>query len=264
MNPEQRNNKNNQIINCMKRFFLSMALIAAISATAETRVETFDPTEENNNKTYNTEAYTSVCQQASWTTLYGGVCKNQGKMGKNNYVAVVRGQRTSEDGYGYIESDSISGGIDSLAFTWNSNGDKNCDLDIRIFINEDSVGGIYHIDEYKDKAPFYTWSKGNLKREGKFVIRIKNYSPEPYEMNDAGTKQINKFRLVIDDLTWTTYTSGPVTPTAVADIATEPSIVDVYTMDGCLLRHNVSAETATQDLPNGAYIVNNKKVIIAR
>lgn len=248
----------------MKKLFLSMALLAAISATAETRVETFDPKETNNNRTYNTEAYTSVCQQASWTTLYGGVCKNQGKMGKDNYVAVVRGQRTSEDGYGYIESDSISGGIDSLAFTWNSNGDKNCDLDIRIFINEDSVGGIYHIDEYKDKAPFYTWSKGNLKREGKFVIRLKNYSPEPYEMNDAGTKQINKFRLVIDDLTWTTYTAPvPENPTAITDLATAPALVNVYTLDGCLIRSAVAAEQAAKNLENGIYIINNRKVVIA-
>lgn len=248
----------------MKKLFLSMALLAAISATAETRVETFDPKETNNNRTYNTEAYTSVCQQASWTTLYGGVCKNQGKMGKDNYVAVVRGQRTSEEGFGYIESDSISGGIDSLAFTWNSNGDKNCDLDIRIFINEDSIGGIYHIEEYKDKAPFYTWSKGNLKREGKFVIRLKNYSPEPYEMNDAGTKQINKFRLVIDDLTWTTYTAPvPENPTAITDLATAPALVNVYTLDGCLIRRAVAADQAAKDLENGIYIINNRKVVIA-
>lgn len=248
----------------MKKLFLSMALLAAISATAETCVETFDPKETNNNRTYNTEAYTSVCQQASWTTLYGGVCKNQGKMGKDNYVAVVRGQRTSEEGFGYIESDSISGGIDSLAFTWNSNGDKNCDLDIRIFINEDSIGGIYHIEEYKDKAPFYTWSKGNLKREGKFVIRLKNYSPEPYEMNDAGTKQINKFRLVIDDLTWTTYTAPvPENPTAITDLATAPALVNVYTLDGCLIRRAVAADQAADNLENGIYIINNRKVVIA-
>lgn len=248
----------------MKKLFLSMALLAAISATAETHVETFDPKETNNNRTYNTEAYTSVCQQASWTTLYGGVCKNQGKMGKDNYVAVVRGQRTSEEGFGYIESDSISGGIDSLAFTWNSNGDKNCDLDIRIFINEDSIGGIYHIEEYKDKAPFYTWSKGNLKREGKFVIRLKNYSPEPYEMNDAGTKQINKFRLVIDNLTWTTYTAPePENPTAITDLTTAPASVNVYTLDGRLVRRNIPAADATAGLENGAYIINHRKVIIA-
>lgn len=240
----------------MKKLFLSMALFAAISATAETRVETFEPKETNNNRTYNTEAYTSVCQQASWTTLYGGVCKNQGKMGKDNYVAVVRAAKSSETGFGYIYSDSISGGIDSLAFTWNSNGDANCDLDIRIYINEDSVGGIYHIDEYKQEAPFYTFSVGNLRRAGNFVICFVNRTP--YD----GTS--NKKRLVIDDLTWTTYTAPlPENPTAITDLATAPALVNVYTLDGCLIRSAVAAEQAAKDLENGIYIINNRKVVIA-
>ena len=242
----------------MKKLFLSMALLAAISATAETRVETFVPTDVDaqNNKTYNTEAYTSVCQQASWTTLYGGVCKNQGKMGKDNYVAVVRAAKSSETGFGYIYSDSISGGIDSLAFTWNSNGDANCDLDIRIYINEDSVGGIYHIDEYKQEAPFYTFSVGNLRRAGNFVIRFVNRTP--YD----GTS--NKKRLVIDDLTWTTYTAPlPENPTAITDLANAPALVNVYTLDGCLIRRAVAADQAADNLENGIYIINNRKVVIA-
>ncbi len=242
----------------MKKLFLSMALLAAISATAETRVETFVPTDVDaqNNKTYNTEAYISVCQQASWTTLYGGVCKKQGNMGADNYVAVVRAAKSSETGFGYIESDSISGGIDSLAFTWNSNGDKNCDLDIRIYINEDSVGGIYHIDEYKQEAPFYTFSVGNLRRAGNFVIRFVNRTP--YD----GTS--NKKRLVIDDLTWTTYTAPlPENPTAITDLATAPALVNVYTLDGCLIRRAVAADQAADNLENGIYIINNRKVVIA-
>lgn len=242
----------------MKKLFLSMALLAAISATAETRVETFVPTDVDaqNNKTYNTEAYISVCQQASWTTLYGGVCKKQGNMGADNYVAVVRAAKSSETGFGYIESDSISGGIDSLAFTWNSNGDKNCNLDIRIYINEDSVGGIYHIDEYKQEAPFYTFSVGNLRRAGNFVIRFVNRTP--YD----GTS--NKKRLVIDDLTWTTYTAPlPENPTAITDLATAPALVNVYTLDGCLIRRAVAADQAADNLENGIYIINNRKVVIA-
>lgn len=242
----------------MKKLFFSMALLAAISATAETRVETFVPTDVDaqNNRTYNTEAYTSVCQQASWTTLYGGVCKKQGNMGTDNYVAVVRAAKSSETGFGYIESDSISGGIDSLAFTWNSNGDKNCDLDIRIYINEDSVGGIYHIDEYKQEAPFYTFSVGNLRRAGNFVIRFVNRTP--YD----GTS--NKKRLVIDDLTWTTYTAPlPENPTAITDLATAPALVNVYTLDGCLIRRAVAADQAADNLENGIYIINNRKVVIA-
>lgn len=244
----------------MKKLFLSMALLAAISATAETRVETFDPKDpaDHNAATYNTKVTHLNCQLTSWTVLYGGITSkdNPGQLGADNFAAIVRAAKSNEEGYGYLVSDSIEGGIDSLAFTWNSNGDENCDLDIRIYINNDSIGGIYHIDEYKKESPFYTWSKGNLKQEGKFVIRIENKT--------VSNSTKNKKRLVIDDLTWTTYTSVPVTPTAVADIATEPSLVDVYTMDGCLLRHNVPVAEATTGLPNGVYLVNNKKVIIAR
>lgn len=243
-----------KINHSMKKLFLSMALLAAISATAETRVETFVPTDVDaqNNKTYNTKPYTFAYQQASWTTLYGGVCKGQGNMGKDNYVAVVRAAKSSETGFGYIESDSISGGIDSLAFTWNSNGDANCDLDIRIYINEDSVGGIYHIDEYKSAAPFYTYSVKNIRHEGNFVIRFVNRTP--YD----GTS--NKNRLVIDDLTWTTYAA---VPSAVDNIDATPTQVDVYTLDGRCIRRAVPAGEAANGLQNGIYLIGNRKVVVA-
>lgn len=238
----------------MKKLLLSMALFVATIAVAETRVETFEPTDVDaqNNKTYNTTPYTFAYQQASWTTLYGGVCKKQGNMGADNYVAVVRCAKSSEEGFGYIESDSISGGIDSLSFVWNSNGDANCDLDIRIYINNDSIGGIYHIDDYKQEPPFYTFSVGNLRRAGNFVIRFVNRTP--YD----GTK--NKNRLVIDDLTWTTYAA---VPSAVENIDATPAPVDVYTLDGRCIRRAVPAGEAVNGLQNGIYLIGNRKVVVA-
>lgn len=245
----------------MKKLFLSMALLAAISATAETRVETFDPLDptDHNAATYNTKATHLNCQLTSWTVLYGGITSkdNPGQLGADNYAAIVRAAKSNEEGYGYLVSDSIEGGIDSLSFTWNSNGDANCDLDIRIYINEDSVGGIYHIDEYKKKAPFYTYSVKDIKHEGKFVIRFENRT---VRTDSKG----NKYRLVIDDLTWTTYTAPePENPTAITDLATAPALVNVYTIDGCLIRRAVAADQAAKDLENGIYIINNRKVVIA-
>ena len=123
----------------MKKTFFLVALCAmTLAAMAETRVETFDPVQgdpEQNNKTYNTTPYTYEYQQASWTTCFGGICKNQGYMGSENYVAVCRALKNGEKGSSFIESDSIDGGIDSLSFVWNSNGDSDCDLDINIYIN---------------------------------------------------------------------------------------------------------------------------------
>ncbi|MEZ3590629.1 MAG: hypothetical protein K1V84_06300 [Muribaculaceae bacterium] len=45
-----------------------------------------------------------------------------------------------------------------------------------------------------------------------------------------------------------------------ADITDRP--VDVYNMQGILLRHDVAPDRATTDLPAGLYIVGNKKVLV--
>jgi len=40
------------------------------------------------------------------------------------------------------------------------------------------------------------------------------------------------------------------------------NLVNVYNMQGVMLRHNVAQNEATQGLPNGIYIVGNKKVLV--
>lgn len=55
------------------------------------------------------------------------------------------------------------------------------------------------------------------------------------------------------------------TTTGVKDISIDPAdtgLVDVYNMNGQLLRHNVERNEATQGLPSGIYIVGGKKVIV--
>lgn len=53
-------------------------------------------------------------------------------------------------------------------------------------------------------------------------------------------------------------------PTGVEDIGTDTadSPVDVYSLQGILLRHDVAAAQATEGLPAGLYIVGNKKVLV--
>lgn len=125
-------------------------------------------------------------------------------MGADNFIAIIRGTKPEETGHAYLISDSIECGIDSLYFDWNSNGDNeshNREWKIRISINGDSIGGIYEpIGEYKSGAPFYRYAIGNLKREGKFVLKIENLSD--YKAGESG----NCYRFVIDNLSWTTYT----------------------------------------------------------
>ena len=41
-----------------------------------------------------------------------------------------------------------------------------------------------------------------------------------------------------------------------------PKTVNVYSVDGTLIRSNVNAAEITKQLPSGIYIINNKKVMI--
>ncbi|MCM1337859.1 MAG: hypothetical protein NC187_00795 [Candidatus Amulumruptor caecigallinarius] len=56
------------------------------------------------------------------------------------------------------------------------------------------------------------------------------------------------------------------TPTAIAEILASPMpesmVVDVYNLQGSMIRHHVSADGATSGLPHGIYIVGGKKVAV--
>jgi len=196
----------------MRKLLLLSFALSVLPAAAETRVETFTPIGQHNDKAYNVEApYTTECTQTRWTTSYGGIKTNEGKMGSDNYVALFRGVKKGESGPSYIISDSISGGIKNLSFTWNTNGDANCDVDIRIYINNLQIGSITHFADYKQSAPFYTWTKSDINVTGKFVIKFENKTN--YEASG------NKKRLVIDDLTWETYSTEITTYSLSAKVA---------------------------------------------
>ena len=45
-------------------------------------------------------------------------------------------------------------------------------------------------------------------------------------------------------------------------VETENEIVDVYTIDGVLVKRNVKAAEATKNLAKGIYIVGKKKVLV--
>lgn len=187
-----------------RRILATICGMAVFTSFADTQIETFTTNDGSNTKTYETAPVSKTCDQSTWTVFRGGITKNQGKMGADNFIAIIRGTKPEETGHAYLISDSIECGIDSLYFDWNSNGDNeshNREWKIRISINGDSIGGIYEpIGEYKSGAPFYRYAIGNLKREGKFVLKIENLSD--YKAGESG----NCYRFVIDNLSWTTYT----------------------------------------------------------
>ena len=49
---------------------------------------------------------------------------------------------------------------------------------------------------------------------------------------------------------------------SVGNINNDEDIVDVYSFDGILLRSRVVMKDAVKNLPQGIYIINNKKYIV--
>ncbi|MBR0195605.1 MAG: hypothetical protein IJQ32_05140 [Paludibacteraceae bacterium] len=180
----------------MRKFFLFALLAAATAVMAETKVENFTPKDNTGTATYVTSVTTKECQQASWTFFSGGIRNDVGNFG--SFAAVIRAKKNAEAVYPYFESSKIDGGIDSLWFQWNSNGDESSfgNWRILIYINDVLVDSITEKAGKKIAAggPFNVFKKGGLNVTGEFTIKLVNMSP--YD----GTG--NALRFVFDDLSW--------------------------------------------------------------
>jgi len=141
------------------------------------------------------------------------------------------GAATGANTYGYLRSDTLTGGIDSLAFRWQSlipstvNGAKSKFL-VRIVTPTDSISltdnnaslysgetisndtVIYNLDKtygnynyaYTYGSSHHIFSCKNINIKGKFVIKIYNIS---YSLNTDGTINTTVNQLLgIDSLTW--------------------------------------------------------------
>lgn len=185
-----------------KHLFLLSFILMSSAIFAEIKVETFSTT--SNTVTYNPTPVSRLCAQATWTVYLGGILTNVGNFGSTNFAAPLRARTTTEQAananFAYLVSDSISGGVDSLWFNWNSNGSEiGRTWNIRISVNGVPVGTITSAATAQIAlgGPFNLYKVGGLKRSGKFVIKIENLS------NASGTG--NEYRFVVDNLSWTTY-----------------------------------------------------------
>lgn len=79
---------------------------------------------------------------------------------------------------------------------------------------------------------------------------------EAYSLSATTVKELKAWVLDADSAS-----SGIETVTTEA-IDVDGEFVNVYNTLGVLLRSNVSREIATENLPNGIYIVGNKKVLV--
>lgn len=158
------------------------------------------------NATYLTEATKSFEASETtglkWTTLLGSIRNNLGGgtlPPASNIAAVIRGKKSESD-YGYLLSETIHGGIDSLAFDWTCNGteaDRTNPWNIKIYINDVEVGAIKDACTAIPATP-NRFSVGNLKIDGDFTIKIVN-------LNDADDATKNHYRWVVDNIEWYSY-----------------------------------------------------------
>lgn len=237
----------------MRKFFLFALLVAATMLFAETKVETFT-TQEGNSATYVTEVTSRTCDQATWTFFSGGILTGVGNF--SSAAAVIRAKKSAETTYAYMESSTIGGGIDSLWFTWNSNGNETAGTwNIAIYINGDSVGALQMAGTAKDATPTRTFGIGNLGIEGDFTIKFVNLSPY--------TGSSNFLRFVFDDLSWTTY-GAPEKPDAELAFAEKSLIkmIDAEAFVNTLTKTTDATPTFVSSNPEVATVAEDGTVTI--
>lgn len=138
-----------------------------------------------------------------WTTWLGSVRNAVASWPAANNAAAIRGKKSTETEYGYLVSDAISGGIDSLAFDWNSNANESSaksPWNIEIYINDQLVGSI--TDQCANKKPSgeeFRYTLGNLKVDGAFTIKFVNKNDNDEDVTG------NQYRWVMDNLEWYSY-----------------------------------------------------------
>ncbi|MBO4691128.1 MAG: Ig-like domain-containing protein [Paludibacteraceae bacterium] len=174
---------------------------------ANFKIETFDSATETSS-TYATSKVSAAGDICSWSFLLGGIKTMSDAtfvpmFGTTKY-ALFRAPKENED-VPYIESDSIEGGIEYLAFDANPLAtETGTTWDIRVFINGVQVGNnLTSFPAY----PQNEWSRINIQNiniSGKFVIRFENHTTIGGEYPTT-----NKGRLAIDNIEWTTYESTP-------------------------------------------------------
>lgn len=176
-------------------------------------IETFDGAQFEGTMTYYTtptsSAKPSTATGITWTAYLGSV--RDGLSGFSSTCAVIRQRKSTEADapMAYLISDNITGGIDSIAFRWNSNGAETGNWNIAILINNDTIGKITETAGaiFTDgEQPYFT--KGGLKISGSFILQFVN-------MAEAGGTD-NAKRFCIDNIEWISY-EGRVTPTDVED-----------------------------------------------
>ena len=237
----------------MKKFFLFALLFAATAMFADIKVETFAIQSGGTTATYVTDTTSRTCSQATWTFLGGGLRNDVGNF--SSTAAAIRAKYKTESVYPFFESDSISGGIDSLWLTWNSNGAESGTWGIKVYINGELKGSMTEAAGAKDDTPTKKFGIGQLQTTGKFVIKIAN------ESSYNGSS--NKFRFVFDDLSWTTYAPGEKSnPQLAFESSTVRKVIGDAAFTNTLTNHSDATPSFESSVPEVATVDQNGQVTI--
>lgn len=233
--------------------------------------ETFAGATTPGTGTYNTTVMsgTSSATNITWNVFLGSIRADIGAFGHE--AICIRGRKLTAleqtFDYAYIQSSTIAGGLDSLSFTWNTNGSETGRTwDVDIFVNNNLVGKISEAAGPQLLAkPYHNFAIGNLKIEGDYTIKIVN--------NSNADADANQYRMVIDDIHLYGYQSSTTTdlanptlkfivfPTAVKEyinINTNEAnyLVKVYNQIGqVILQQSNASSLNLSALTAGIYVV---------
>jgi len=167
-------------------------------------IESFNSaTNLSSTATYNYSTATGTFDKGVWSVIGGGFRTDIGNF--NSYAAIIKGGVGGAVNKGWkLVSPTLSGGIDSLWFRWNSNGSESGNWNVTVQINGVTVGSITSACGSKlSNLPFYTFGVGDLNIDGNFTISIINNS-------DSTT---SSKRFVIDNICWASPITASTTTT---------------------------------------------------
>jgi len=183
---------------------------------------------------------------------------------------------------GILDGSSVKGVV-SRTYEFAGQGSSKI---INVYVNVDEVSW--------DPVRFYTWDQDNVQHNGNWpgeviadtrIIDGKTWYVKQYEIeNDdcymnfvfntgtSGSPQTvdvmyantDKYYVVSAEMDGTKYKVTDVT-SGINGISVDndvPGLVDVYTIDGRMMRHQVESQGATEGLPRGIYIVGKRKVVV--
>lgn len=194
--------------------------------------------------------FTSNAQDPSYEYYAGGAINMGLKVFSNGQIG-----QYFEDGVAlYIWNQNLGGEWNHITTTTEETAELGKYLRFSIFVFNDCDLGVWFNDNGADSTVSLIgeqWNDIEISIIDKVIQQISfRFGPE-------GQKDEIKQNFVLANV----YTTGASVPTGVSAVAEVEGAVNVYNMQGVLLKENVNAAEALEGLAKGMYVVGNKKVV---